>query len=123
MGWIQVEFSFETAQAKCEGIANLVPDPAAGETANGEGGEGEWKAWVVFTQMDQVKGHEMDVGRLEVPDEEGVEAEKWDVLVVGAGQSGCACFLLYLSVGDIGDLGVEGRLFRPRTEGHRAFDT
>ncbi|KZO92936.1 FAD/NAD(P)-binding domain-containing protein [Calocera viscosa TUFC12733] len=79
--FVRAQFAFETPQAECQGIACLIPE-------EGEEGEVVWRAWIVFTQMAELKGHLADLERLKVPDEGGNEQEEVDVLIIGAGQAG-----------------------------------
>ncbi|EJU03919.1 FAD/NADP-binding domain-containing protein [Dacryopinax primogenitus] len=80
--FVQAQFDFETPLAKCKGVACLIPEQGVEE------GDVAWRAWVVMTQMADLKGHEADAQRLKVPDEGGEEQEEVDVLIIGAGQSG-----------------------------------
>jgi hypothetical protein len=90
LAWISFMFDFETAAGLASGIARLVP------TANGE-----WKAYGVFTNLEDLKGIPEKVGSLrnhasnhgkwesarkrEIEFEAGVEPT---VLVIGGGHSG-----------------------------------
>ena len=53
LAWVQGFFDFETAVGVCSGIFRVVP------TANGE-----WKAHVVYTNLDSLKGMPYNVGHL-----------------------------------------------------------
>jgi len=76
LGFVQAVFTFTTDVAKCSGVVKLVPE------------QGEWKAWVIFTKMDDVIGHERDLKRLDVPDAATDGPTVVDVLILGAGQAG-----------------------------------
>ncbi len=92
---IEAFFSFETETARCSGIVRLVADEPE-------------KAWVIATQLDEVKGHEEPIG-LRRPtgsaysrtfggdnwSDRRRKAQAYDdhdpaVLIVGAGQAGLA---------------------------------
>ncbi|KZO98462.1 dimethylaniline monooxygenase [Calocera viscosa TUFC12733] len=73
---VQAMFTFMTNVAKCSGIVKLVPE------------DGMWKAWALFTKMDDVTGYERDLARLDVPDKITDVPTEVNVLIFGAGQAG-----------------------------------
>lgn len=89
LAWVSTLFDFETGIGICSGIARLVPIQ-----------DGSWKAYVMFTNLEDLKGYPEKVGPLRNPlpnhglwaKERTKEAEFLDtnptVLIVGAGQSG-----------------------------------
>lgn len=89
LAWIQAMFNFETTVGKGTGVFRLVP------TANGE-----WKAHVVYTLLEEIKGHPERVGPLRdfVPNhgmwpekrrrEINFEDREPAVVIIGAGQAG-----------------------------------
>ncbi|MBT4487711.1 MAG: NAD(P)/FAD-dependent oxidoreductase [Rhodospirillaceae bacterium] len=107
---IEAIIAFETATGPASGILRLVSDDTAG---------GEWRAWVLLTALDDIRGHEERTGSFR-PDGEAYSrefgGENWadlrrkaqayedhepDVLVIGGGQAGlgiAAC---------LGQLGVD----------------
>jgi hypothetical protein len=50
--WIESVFSFETAVGRGDGLVRLTPDT-----------EGNWKAYTVYTAIQELKGHEWATGR------------------------------------------------------------
>ncbi|MBV8392164.1 MAG: NAD(P)/FAD-dependent oxidoreductase [Alphaproteobacteria bacterium] len=95
---IEAIFKFETAEGRCEGVVRLTPvdDPAP-------------RAWTLLTALDELKGHEEQLGRTRRPSGEAYSREfrgpNWldqrktaeafadrdpTVLVVGGGQAGLA---------------------------------
>jgi putative flavoprotein involved in K+ transport len=92
---IEAFFAFETETARCSGIVRLVADDPE-------------KAWVIATQLDELKGHEEPVGLLRPTgsaysrtfggdnwSDRRRKAQAYDdhdpaVLIVGAGQAGLA---------------------------------
>jgi len=96
-------FNFQTKIGKCTGVARLVPFPKRADT-----GDLEWKAHVVFTNLDSLVGFPEKTGHLRnfepvhsnwaseresaakfVGAEED-ESKNPTVLLIGAGQSGLA---------------------------------
>jgi len=51
---IEAIFTFETADGRGSGVLRLVPDAAGGKTL---------QAWTLLTALDEIKGHEEQVGR------------------------------------------------------------
>ncbi|EJT99353.1 FAD/NADP-binding domain-containing protein [Dacryopinax primogenitus] len=76
IGYIQVMFKFTTTVAKCSGIVKLVPE------------QGEWKAWTIFTKMDDLLDHTRDLSKLDSPDKTTEVPNEVEVLIFGAGQAG-----------------------------------
>ncbi|KIY52791.1 FAD/NAD(P)-binding domain-containing protein [Fistulina hepatica ATCC 64428] len=88
--WIQALFDFETDLGSASGVFRLVP----------VGGNGEWKAHCMFTNLEGLRGHPEKVGALrnampnhglwESEREREVKFEDSDptVVIVGAGQAG-----------------------------------
>lgn len=89
VAWIQAFFSFETHVGICSGIFRLVPTSL-----------GDWKAHVVYTNLEDLKGFPERVGPLRdsVPNhgkwpekrrrELNFEDEEPRVVIIGGGQSG-----------------------------------
>lgn len=89
VAWINALFDFETGVGICSGIARLVPTQ-----------DGNWKAYVMFTNLEDLKGYPEKIGPLRNPlpnhglwaKERAKEAEFLDtnptVLIIGAGQAG-----------------------------------
>ena len=92
-GWtIEAFFTFGTDIARCRGHIRLLADPQTGE----------WKAWTLLTEMEDLKGFEEKAGALRpvssaphgvLPGSNGVVAGPGpsadpEVLVIGAGQAG-----------------------------------
>ena len=87
--WVQAFFDFETAVGVCSGIFRVVP------TA-----DGEWKAHVVYTNLESLKGMPYKVGPLRNPEsnhgewldqrakEIAFEGTDPKVLIIGGGHSG-----------------------------------
>jgi hypothetical protein len=50
--WIESFFTFETAAGKGEGVLRLTPDA-----------QGSWKGYVLYTSLQEIKGHEWLVGK------------------------------------------------------------
>jgi thioredoxin reductase len=95
---IEAIFRFETAQGQCSGVLRLTP---VGDDAP--------KAWTLLTSLEELKGHEEQIGRARRPDGEAYSRDfrgpNWldqrkaqeafsdrdpTVLVVGGGQAGLA---------------------------------
>jgi hypothetical protein len=111
LAWINVMFNFQTKIGKCTGVSRLIPLP---KPATNESGavrdleDLEWKAHVVFTNLDSLIGFPEKIGSLrnfqpshakwvaereataEFAGAEGDESKNPTVLVIGAGQSGLA---------------------------------
>lgn len=100
--WIVGMFGFETNSGLCSGVFRLVP------TANGE-----WKAYTVFTNLEDLKGYPEMIGSSR--NFRAVSGKEWEegrrkesafedsdpsVLIVGGGQSGLevAARLKYLNI-------------------------
>lgn len=89
MAWIVVQFDFETKIAKGRGLARLVPTP-----------EGQWKAVIVCTNLEELKDYPEAIGprRNPLPNhgkwaeqrrkETAYEDREPEVLIIGGGQSG-----------------------------------
>ena len=89
MAWIVVQFDFETKIAKGRGLARLVPNK-----------DGHWKAIVVCTNLEDLKGYHEAIGphRNPLPNhgkwadlrrrETAFEGKDPEVLIIGGGQSG-----------------------------------
>ncbi|KAF8651407.1 hypothetical protein AX16_004800 [Volvariella volvacea WC 439] len=89
IAWVQLIFDFETEFGIGFGLARLVPTP-----------NGEWKAYVVFTNLEGLKGFPEKIGHLRNPapnhgqweKDRLAEAEFLDrdptVLIIGGGHSG-----------------------------------
>ncbi|PHH61341.1 hypothetical protein CDD81_475 [Ophiocordyceps australis] len=89
--WLQAAFSFKTAHGRGQGVVRLANVSA-----------GEWKAWIVFTQLEQLNFQEereqhrlaAPAARLRALDQQGAggaaqgQDEEIQVLIVGAGQAG-----------------------------------
>lgn len=99
LGWVQIVFDFETEIGQAFGIARVVPtSQAAVNTTNP--GVGDWKAWIMFTNLEDLKGHPEKIGlhRNSAPNhglwesKRAKEVEFADsnptVLIVGGGHSG-----------------------------------
>ncbi|KAJ3557978.1 hypothetical protein NP233_g11603 [Leucocoprinus birnbaumii] len=94
IAWINTLFDFETKVGLGSGIIRLVP------TASGPNGHLEWKAHVVFTNLENLKGHPEQIGPLRnhLPnhgkwEQDLLIASEFEntnpqVLIIGAGQSG-----------------------------------
>jgi len=92
--WIQLIFKFETEVGLCSGVARLVP------IANSEDQSIEWKAFSIFTNLDNLKGFPENVGsrRAQHPNhgkwerarQEEVKFANMDptVLIMGGGHMG-----------------------------------
>jgi hypothetical protein len=52
ISWIESVFSFETAVGRGEGVFRLTPNK-----------DGNWKAYIVYTAIQELKGHEWAAGR------------------------------------------------------------
>jgi hypothetical protein len=52
---IEAIITFETAQARCNGVVRLIPDGSS------------FKAWTLLTALDEIKDHEEHVGRTRRP--------------------------------------------------------
>lgn len=50
--WVESMFTFETATGRGEGVLRLTPDS-----------QGNWKAWVLYTSLQEIKGHEWAFGK------------------------------------------------------------
>ncbi|WP_424812921.1 flavin-containing monooxygenase [Roseococcus sp. YIM B11640] len=105
---IEAMFAFDTATGPCEGVLRLV-----------SGEDGEPRAWVVLTTLDQIAGHEESLnlaGAAEADYQRDFGGENWldkrlraqryedrepTVLVIGAGQSGLGI------AARLGQLGVD----------------
>jgi hypothetical protein len=83
MTWLEFGFDFDTNVGRCRGIARLV-----------DTGVGDWKAWIVFTTMVELKGYSQKGGDTSthpyqqphcMPDEDA-EAAQPTVVVVGGGE-------------------------------------
>ena len=100
--WIQAAFSFETSVGLCSGVFRLVPVAS-----------GDWKAHVVYTNLEGLKGHPEKIGELRNMDP--IHGDEWKedrareidfkesepaVIVIGGGQAGLeiAARLKYLDV-------------------------
>ena len=51
---IEAIFAFETGEGRCNGVLRLIPDAEDGDTP---------KAWTLLTALDEIKGHEEQIGR------------------------------------------------------------
>jgi thioredoxin reductase len=51
---IEAIFQFETAEGRCSGVLRLTPDTSDG---------GKLKAWTLLTALEEIKGHEEQLGR------------------------------------------------------------
>lgn len=101
VSWVRVHFGFETGVGSCSGIARLVHE------------RGAWKAYTLYTLLEEVAGHAQQVGRnrprgqhnaAEPHDERRAREAEFadgdpDVLVVGAGHNGLACAAVLRSFG------------------------
>jgi len=102
---IEAIFKFETAQGRCSGVLRLTPVDSDAP----KGGSEMPKAWTLLTSLEELKGHEEQVGRGRSPDGEAYSRDfrgpNWldqrhaieafadrdpTVLVVGGGQAGLA---------------------------------
>ena len=111
---LEAIFAFDTATGPANGVVRLVHNED-NDDANG----GEWRAWVLMTALDEIRGHEERTGAHR-PDGESYSREfggdNWldernaarayenhepEVLVVGGGQSGLAIAAC------LGQLGVD----------------
>jgi len=94
LAWIQLLFKFETGVGLCSGAARLIP------IADSQGQNITWKAFSVFTNLDDLKGfpeqtgpfrnHQPNHGKWEKAREEEIKFENKDpaVLIIGGGHSG-----------------------------------
>ncbi|KAF2163082.1 hypothetical protein M409DRAFT_68714 [Zasmidium cellare ATCC 36951] len=73
--WIQSGFTFRNRFGQGRGLVRLV-----------NGDDGEWRAWTVFTQLEGLDDYQ-GTGKVVPP---GDEQDEYQVLVIGAGQSGLA---------------------------------
>ena len=110
LAWVNLVFNFRTKIGKCTGVARLVPFP---KQTNESGaikslGDLEWKAHVVYTNLDSLVSFPEKVGSFrnfepshtkwaaerertsEFAGAEGDEPKNPKVLLIGAGQSGLA---------------------------------
>lgn len=101
VSWVRMHFGFDTTVGPCSGIARLVYE------------RGEWKAYTLYTLLEEVAGHPQQVGRnrprgqhnaAEPHDERRAREAEFadsdpDVLVVGAGHNGLACAAVLRSFG------------------------
>ena len=115
---LEAIFAFDTATGPANGVLRLVrEDGDTDESADGNGGE--WRAWILMTALDEIRGHEEHTGAHR-PDGESYSREfggdNWldertkagayeghepEVLVVGGGQAGLAIAAC------LGQLGVD----------------
>lgn len=91
--WIQVLFTFETKVGFCSGIARLVPVADKNNETN-------WKAYTLFTNLDELKGFPENIGPLrnqepnhgrweeERRKESQFESADPTVIIIGGGHSG-----------------------------------
>ncbi|CAN5891692.1 NAD(P)/FAD-dependent oxidoreductase [soil metagenome] len=97
-GFVGAFFTFDTAVAECRGFLRLQRD--------GDGDDAQWKAWTLLTAMEQLKGHEENLGAdRPMGVDHGTQRDRasWldrreqereftttdpEVVVVGAGQAG-----------------------------------
>lgn len=89
--WIQASFNFETKVGICSGRFTLVPQPTQ---------EQEWRAYLMYTNLEGLKGHPEHIGHLRNPlsnhgkwvsarqAEVAFEDHEPTVVICGAGQSG-----------------------------------
>ncbi|KAF4613741.1 hypothetical protein D9613_008103 [Agrocybe pediades] len=94
LAWIQLLFKFETEVGLCSGVARLIP------INNPQDQSVTWKAFSVFTNLDDLKGfpeqsgplrnHQPNHGKWEKAREEELKFENEDptVLIIGGGHSG-----------------------------------
>jgi hypothetical protein len=80
MAWVESAFSFETKVGRGRGVLKLAS----------VGGE-EWKVWTISTQLEELKGHELNIGaRAPRFDKSGsgeeTKEEDPTVVVIGAAQ-------------------------------------
>jgi hypothetical protein len=108
LAWIQFFLTFETGDiGRCSGVIRLVPIPKTTSTGNNESFSNtslEWKAYTVFTHLEDLVHHPEQIGRLRPGGESSTEGYQWlvnraaaverfetenpTVLVAGGGQSG-----------------------------------
>lgn len=101
VSWVRVHFGFDTTVGACSGIARLVYE------------RGQWKAYTLYTLLEEVAGHPQQVGRnrprgqhnaAEPYDERRAREAEFadsdpDALIIGAGHNGLACAAVLRSFG------------------------